>query len=222
MAHVLLLGMTLSGKTHKAKALSHDYKNAGVGVLVLDPLRDPGWSADFITDDPDEFLNVYWNSRGCMAFMDEGGESVGRYDVTMQKTATRGRHWGHTNHYIAQRATQLAPLVRDQCTRLFLFCSSTKDGEVLAREWNRPELEGCSQLKQGEYYYAVKMGSISTNRRSVQNGSVPDHRRAVDDRDGSHRESRPGKTRVRSKGAATGQDGQNTTGRTGEGVDTTD
>jgi hypothetical protein len=171
MAHVLILGMTLSGKTYKAKALSRDYKKAGVGVLVLDPLQDPGWEADYITDDPEKFLAVFWKSRSCMAFMDESGESVGRYDLAMQKTATRGRHWGHTCHYVSQRATQLAPLVRDQCTRLFLFCSSTKDGEVLSREWNRPELEECSQLKQGEYFYAVKMGDISTNRSGVHGHS---------------------------------------------------
>jgi hypothetical protein len=165
--------MTLSGKTTKAKALAHDYRRAGIGVLVLDPLQDPGWQADFITDDPGKFLDVFWKSRSCMAFMDEGGESVGRYDLAMQKTATRGRHCGHVCHYVTQKATQLAPVVRDQCTRLFLFCSSTRDGKILADEFNRPELEGCSALKQGEYFYAVKMGTIQ--RIGVQdNGTISD------------------------------------------------
>jgi hypothetical protein len=188
MAHVLILGMTLSGKTYKAKELSRAYKKANVGVLVLDPLQDPEWGADFITDDPEKFLVTFWQSRSCMAFMDESGESVGRYDLAMQKTATRGRHWGHTCHYIAQRASQLAPLVRDQCTRLFLFCSSTKDGEILSREWNRPELETCSQLKQGEYFYAVKMGEISTNRSD--HGNSNDLRRAGSDNRGGARTSK--------------------------------
>lgn len=211
MAHVLILGMTLSGKTHKAKQLARDYKRAGVGVLVLDPLCDPEWNADFITADQDEFLNVFWNSRSCMAFMDEGGESVGRYNVAMSQTATRGRHWGHTCHYLAQKGTQLAPLVRDQCTRLFLFCSGSKDGAVLAQEWNRPELENCTQLKQGEYYYAVKMGSISTNR-SNSNGTISDRDGTSDDRGGSARKPRAGKTGVREKGGA--ETGEAVGGRT--------
>lgn len=212
MAHVLLLGMTLSGKTHKAKALSRDYKKAGLGVLVLDPLQDPGWQADFITDDAEKFLTVFWQSRSCMAFMDEGGESVGRFDLAMQKTATRGRHWGHTCHYLAQRATQLAPLVRDQCTRLFLFCSSTKDGNVLSHEWNRPELEQCSQLKQGEYFYAVKMGEISTNRRDSNADSSNRGRTSTD---GS---GRPNASKRAATGNACGESGTEGTERGGSGV----
>lgn len=145
-------------------------------MLVLDPMCDPAWEADYITNNPTEFLSVFWKSRSCMAFMDEGGESVGRYDTTMSKTATRGRHWGHTCHYIAQKATQLAPLVRDQCTRVFAFCGSEKDGKVLAGEWNKPELETIHTLKQGEYIYAVKMGGISTNR-SKEDGTISDRGR---------------------------------------------
>lgn len=199
MAHVLLLGMTLSGKTYKAKALARDYKRNGIGVLVLDPLQDPEWQADYITDDPAKFLDVFWQSRSCMAFMDEGGESVGRYDTTMQKTATRGRHWGHVCHYVAQKATQLAPVVRDQCTRLFAFCQSYKDGRVLADEWNRPELETVHTLKQGEYIYAVKMGDISTNRRDA-NADISNRGRAAAD---SGR--RPNASQRAGKGNASGE-----------------
>lgn len=166
MAHVLILGMTESGKTTLAKKLAARYRAQGQTVLVLDPLRDPSWPCDFITSDQDHFLEVFWANKSCMAFLDEGGESVGRYDRAMQKTATRGRHPGHSCHYIAQEATQLAPIVRGQCRHLFLFCSPVDSGKVLAREFNRPELLECSTLLVGEYIHAVKMGSISFNRRS--------------------------------------------------------
>lgn len=158
MAHGLILGMTESGKTTLARAMAAYAKRCNVGVLVLDPLRDPRWPCDFITDDQEEFLDVFWRSRSCIAFLDEGGESVGRYDTAMQKTATRGRHWGHACFYLAQKGTQLAPIVRDQCRHLFLFCSSARDGKMLAEEWNKPELEECSSFKQGEYVHAVKFG----------------------------------------------------------------
>lgn len=128
---------------------------------MLDILRDPQWPADYITDDPDEFLDVFWDSQECMAFIDEAGEAVGRYNEAMTRTATRGRHRGHVVHYIAQKGTQIAPLVRDQCTGLFLFSSSVRDGKILAEEFGHNELESCNLLKTGEYYHARKMGPCS-------------------------------------------------------------
>lgn len=111
-----------------------------------------------------------------MAFIDEGGESVGRYNNLMNQCVTRGRHWGHTTHIIAQEATQIAPLVRSQCTKLFAFGQSRAAGELLAREWLHEELEQSSTLKKREYMYAVKMGEISIHRRGDDNGTISDNR----------------------------------------------
>lgn len=152
--------MTESGKTTKARRLAASYKKQGIGVIVLDPLRDPGWNADFITDDQEEFLDVFWRSRSCAAFLDEGGESVGRYDLAMQKTATRGRHCGHSCHYVAQKATQLAPIVRDQCSHLFLFTSGLASAKMLAEEFNKPDLLQATQLQMYSYFHATRFGQI--------------------------------------------------------------
>ncbi len=152
--------MTESGKTTKARRLAASYKMQGIGVIVLDPLRDPGWNADFITDDQEEFLDVFWRSRSCAAFLDEGGESVGRYDLAMQKTATRGRHCGHSCHYVAQKATQLAPIVRDQCSHLFLFTSGLASAKMLAEEFNKPDLLQATQLQMYSYFHATRFGHI--------------------------------------------------------------
>lgn len=196
--------MTLSGKTTLARSLCSYAKKQGVGVIVLDPIRDPAWQADFITDNEYEFLRVFWASRSCLALMDEGGESVGRYNLAMQKTATRGRHAGHTCVYVAQKATQLAPIVRDQCTNLFLFTSSARDGKVLAEEWNKPELALCHTYEQYEYAHAMKFGTVKRhNSRGVKHGSGTDNRRIGHDgggdshRDGNDQESaREGRSEV--------------------------
>lgn len=156
MAHVLILGMTESGKTTKARQLAANYRRQGIGVIVLDPLRDPAWQADFITDDQEEFLDVFWRSRSCAAFLDEGGESVGRYDLAMQKTATRGRHCGHSCHYIAQKATQLAPIVRDQCSYLYLFRSGMQSCKLLAEEFSQDELLKGAQLRMYSYVFTSR------------------------------------------------------------------
>lgn len=156
MAHCQILGMTESGKTTLAKKLARDYSARGIKVMVLDPLHDPEWCADFKTSDSEEFLEVFWNSRQCAVFIDEAGESVGQFDKVMSKTATKGRHWGHSCHYIAQRGTQISKIVRDQCSHLFLFASSVDDGKIHANEWNSVELKGCNALKQGDYYHVTR------------------------------------------------------------------
>jgi len=161
MAHTHIVGMTESGKTTLAKALCKKYQDASVSTLILDPLHDPEWCADFKTHDPDEFLTVFWDSRGCAVFVDEAGESVGQFDKVMSKTATKGRHWGHSCHYISQRATQVAKIVRDQCSHLFIFTSSLDDSKMLANEWNSPEIKGANALKQGEYFHVTRFGALT-------------------------------------------------------------
>ena len=159
-AHVLILGMTMSGKSTLAKSLVRQYQAAGIKCGVLDPLNDPGWRADFQTSDPDEFLRRFWLSERCAWFIDEAGESVGRFDLAMMKTATRGRHLGHRVHYVSQRGTQINRTVRDQCSSLFLFTTSLEDSKVHANEWNKPELRDACSLPQGHYFYTDRFSPL--------------------------------------------------------------
>lgn len=160
MAHVMILGMTMSGKTSLAKQLIPIYRAQGIKTGVLDELCDPAWNADFQTSNPDEFLRMFWASRQCAWFVDEAGDSVGRYDSVMQRTATRGRHWGHRVHYLSQRGTQIARTVRDQCSSLFLFTTSLEDAKIHANEWNKPELRNAHTLPQGHYFYTDRFSAL--------------------------------------------------------------
>ena len=164
MPHVLILGMTESGKTTLAKKLCKDYQKRDIGCIVLDPLQDPGWSDTpdsdlfFQTTDKDQFLASVKASQRCAVFIDESGESVGQYDTQMHWLATRGRHYGHNCHFLSQRGQQIAKTVRDQCGRLYLFCCSFTDGKILADEWNKPELRDASELPQGEFFIVQRFG----------------------------------------------------------------
>lgn len=160
MAHVLILGMTLSGKTTLAKQLARHYRASGIKVGVLDPLNDPAWEADFRTPDPDAFLRWFWDSRQCAWFIDESGDMVGQFDRTMQQTATKGRHWGHRVHYISQRGAQLARTVRDQCSKLFLFTTALDDCKIHANEWNKQELRQAHTLPQGHYFVTDRFSPL--------------------------------------------------------------
>tara|TARA_R110000772_G_scaffold264301_2_gene384773 strand:+ start:833 stop:1309 length:477 start_codon:yes stop_codon:yes gene_type:complete len=156
--------MTESGKTTLAKKLAAHYQSKGIGVLVLDPMGDPDWPCDYRTSDVSEFLDVFWQSRKCAVFIDEAGEAVGQFDKVMQKTATKGRHWGHSCHYLSQRGAQIARTVRDQCSHLFLFTTSLDDSKVHSNEWNKPELKSANGLVQGHYYHATRFGNLSKNQ----------------------------------------------------------
>lgn len=156
--------MTQSGKTTLAKQLVEQYQRSGINVLVLDPINDPSWGADFQTSDPDEFLDKVWTSRQCACFIDEAGETAGQYDKEMVKTATKGRHWGHRFHYISQRGSMLSTTIRGQCSQLFLFTSGLKDSKIYAEEFGHEELKQANTLKQGEFFHCDKFDKLEKKR----------------------------------------------------------
>ena len=159
--HALILGQTLSGKTALSKRLAASYRARGIGVLVYDPVNDPEWDVDFKTADPHEFFKVYNESRNCAVFIDEAGDICKDFPNEITRTATRGRHRGHRNHYIAQRATLVIRTIRDQCSHLFLFNSGMEDCKIHAMEWNAPELkEKGPFLETGEYFYKQRMEKL--------------------------------------------------------------
>lgn len=164
MAHSLIVGMTESGKSTLGKKLSQLQRAAGFGIIVLDPMNDPGWDADYRSGDPGEFLARVWDSERCHVFVDEAGDAIGRYDATMQQLATKGRHWGHSCYFLTQRAAQLAFTVRAQCRHVFVFTSAKEDCKILAAEFNKPELLEANSLAQGEFIHAQRYGNIERGK----------------------------------------------------------
>lgn len=119
--------------------------------MVLDPDLRTDWKADFITDDPEYFLSVAKINTSCALFIDESGQMIGRYSGAMQWLATNSRKWGHKAHFIAQRAKQIDPLVRTQCTSIFLFKQSLDDAKELSKDFVSNELKTATTLLKGEY-----------------------------------------------------------------------
>lgn len=156
--HVAIYGMTLSGKSTLAKSLARRYQASGISVLVLDPLGDPSWPCDYRASNVEEFLETYWASRGCAVFFDEAGDYAGQHAKEVIKTATKGRHFGHRNHYITQRMSSISKTIRDQCSTLALFTSGKKDSMLHAEEWAHDELREAHTLTQGEYFLIERYG----------------------------------------------------------------
>lgn len=158
MAHVLIVGITQSGKSTLARELLRHYQARDIGALVLDPICDPQWQADYQTDSPEAFLDTARRSWQCALFIDESGEMIGRYNDSMFWCATQARHRGHRSHFITQRPAQLAKTVRDQCTRLCVFAVSPSDAKLLADEWNKAELIEAPGLPAGQFWDVQRFG----------------------------------------------------------------
>lgn len=152
--------MSESGKTTLATELSKAFYNAKKPVLLLDPMADARFAADYRTSDPNAFLEAFWSNQSCMCFIDESAQMVGRYDLLMQETATRGRHFGHSCIFICQRGAQISATVRAQCRHVYLFASAKDDCKILANEFNQPELLNANTLPQGHFYSVSRFGGI--------------------------------------------------------------
>lgn len=157
--HLGIFGMTESGKSTTAKVLIEVFKKKGVSSLLLDPLEDPSFNADFKTSDPDLFMKVVFSSEKCLVIVDESGDAIGHYNPVMQKLATKGRHWGHTCIFLTQKATQIPPIIRDQMGAVFLFGSGSQSCKAIAEEFNSKEFLTGSELKKGEFIYKTRFGS---------------------------------------------------------------
>lgn len=149
MAHVWTMGETLSGKTALNKLICTHLRKRGIATAVLDPLRDGGWDADFITHDPDRYFS--WlltrtpNER-CALFLEEAGISVDRDDRRFHLALTTGRHAGWRIYLISHRFKQPHPLVRDMCTERWVFRVSGEDAQQLYREYGKPQLRELPNL----------------------------------------------------------------------------
>lgn len=160
MPHVLIAGITESGKTTLAVKLAGIYKARGVPVVVCDPLMDNRWNADLVTRNAERFLHAVKQRRSCAVFIDESGEVIGQYNDQMFWLATRARHYGHNVHFITQRVQQIAPTVRGQCTHLFLFHIGVGDAKMLAAEFAKPEIVEAASFQRGEYLYTTRYGGL--------------------------------------------------------------
>ena len=158
--HTLIIGGTESGKTTLAKRIVGAAKNEGLLSIVYDPLANTDWGAEYQTDNEELFLRCVWASRNCLIFCDEAGETVQRYNPDMAKIFTRGRHYGHSCFALAQKSTQINPLVRDQCGAVYLFGCGLPTAKTLAEECIEPELLRPAEngWVRGKYIYKRRFG----------------------------------------------------------------
>lgn len=172
--HVLIVGITNTGKTTLAFEMARRYKAKGKKIIVLDPDLRSEWGViniasvskeagtevtkfGVMTDDPDLFLKIAKESQSCALFIDESGSMIGRYDTQLEWLATQSRKWGHKSHFIMQRGSQVSPTVRNQCSSAFVFKQSVDDAKVLSNNFVCTEFQEAPKLSKGEYIAKIEV-----------------------------------------------------------------
>lgn len=162
MAHSIILGITESGKTTLGIMLAKAVKKAGNKVAVLTPLKYEfkRWQfADFITDDPEEFLQYAKKNTNYYLFVDEGATSINKYDEAMNWLTTTARHFGHATTIIAHRYVQLNSTLRSQASKIYLFAVSLDDLKEIGTEWRQTELSH-TNFEKGKFVLIRRFGKM--------------------------------------------------------------
>lgn len=157
MPHRAIVGQTGSGKTFAAQQIARDAVAAGRGVLVLHKPREPWPLARsplvWQTHDPSAFKRMYWRARSCMCFMELSDAKVEKSDAEFHLMFEQGRHEGHRNFYLSQRAAKVHPNIRENCESLMLFSVPMKGAKLWAEEFNDDALLGAVNLPPRWFYF---------------------------------------------------------------------
>lgn len=122
----MILGTTGCGKTQVMKRIRIPaHRRRGEKVIVLDPLEQPGWGADFQTADPGEFLAVAKASRRCVLVIDEWPYLQDNYGYDEWRplvwSYTVARNYGHLAYAMGQTQMWIPKSVRRQCPAGIIF-----------------------------------------------------------------------------------------------------
>jgi len=116
-------------------------------VIVFDPVMTPTaagyWpESAVIFDDETEFFEylIRDDVSGAHVFIDEAGDVFNLSKSYNNWLLTRGRHFGFSVFLIAQRPKMLAPTVRNQCGRAYIFRLAKDDLKEIGADFGFSDL----------------------------------------------------------------------------------
>lgn len=163
MAHRLIIGRTLSGKSALAKQIGSELRLHGAEILAWNPTLERGYAreddygciaAEWETDNPDELIqeiNTRYNKekKSRIIIIDEAHE----LPPELKWLTTKGRHYGLSIIAISQRGAALNATFRTQIGIWYVFKCSGLDMKMVEDETGikiPKDLQG-AQLQQFEY-----------------------------------------------------------------------
>ena len=170
--HTLICGVTMSGKTTLAHKFAHELASQGQAIIVFDPVMTPTaagtWPENaLLFDDEFEFFNylVKEEVNKAHVFIDESGDVFNLNKPWNFWLLTRGRHFGFSVFLIAQRPKMLAPTVRNQCGRAYVFRLARDDLKEIAADFGFSDLQKI-MLDKGDFLL-LNSGSAQYQKGNV-------------------------------------------------------
>jgi DNA polymerase III delta prime subunit len=181
MPHALITGVTESGKTTLARALSNELDKRAHRIIVYDPVGTPtingdGWGKDaVIFRDKFEFLEYVHRDdvNHAHIFIDEAYEIFSNSDPSNNWLLTRGRHFGFSIYLMGVRPKILPPNVRTMCSTCYMFRLAHDDAKEICADFghNFPEVLKDAEnqvrpLDTGDYI-TLNSGSVKFSRANI-------------------------------------------------------
>lgn len=174
--HTLFCGVTQTGKTTLARSIARGLRRKKQAVVVFDPVgtvtAGGDWGAGtLVLDDEAKFWSVVTSSDTpkLHVFVDEADMLFSMRRPENHWALTRGRHYGLIVYLITQRPKMVAPSVRAQCARCYMFRMASEDADEVGRDFGHSKLSR-EKLDRGEFlildsgYATYKRGALPFSR----------------------------------------------------------
>jgi DNA helicase HerA-like ATPase len=170
--HVLIVGTTQSGKTTLAREFAHKFARKGHRIIVYDPVGTPSangvWPMSAkIFDREMPFISymIQPDVRHAHVFVDESNDIFSLQKDYNHWMLTRGRHFGLTIYVITQRPKMVAPNVRGQCGRAYIFHLGNDDLKQLAGDFGVDAIKN-EVLDKGDFI-VLESGTTQYTRSNI-------------------------------------------------------
>lgn len=167
MAHTIICGITMSGKTTICQIYANELVKAGKNVAVVDPYASQKWGNVKFVDTAEELVAFLRENKSYYFFIDESSMMLDRYDTTLYWLATNSRHYGHSGFFICQRVQQIHPNIRQQCVKAVIFKTAKSDSKTLGEDYAAEIVEEAASLKQFEFIKVSGFGEHIKGRVDV-------------------------------------------------------
>ncbi len=140
---IIVTGITRCGKSRLMKqVIIPGHRRKGRWVGVLDPVGARDWPANWVTQDPLQFVEASRKSRDCVWVVDEIAKYRQDYKAisAIEELFFMGGNNGHLSYAIAQRLMMVPPNIREQCDVAIVFQQAPASLQLLADQFNQPRI----------------------------------------------------------------------------------
>lgn len=172
--HALIIGRTGSGKSYLATRIARAARTERKRKVILyDPIGNP-FPCDIRTKTAEDLLKACDLNPNSVVFVDEAPTICNNLGVNKrcEWLATMSRHKGLMVYFLAQDATQLAPIYRRNCIHLYLFSVAPASAELLAKEFGSEDLAKAPLLPSRHFYYQRNFDRNGNPFKTVLNKPV--------------------------------------------------